>query len=386
MAYRNADRTARASASPETSRARTQTPPSSHWANILASLDEAVVVANTAERVTFLNPAAETLTGVSARKTRGRPLARLFPGDRWLVDMIRETLTTGHGRRRGEGVLTRAGHSPVAVTVTISPLLDAAGIAEGTVIVLHDISYRRTLEEASRHAERASSLEFLSMGLAHEIKNPLGAIKGAAQLLEHTAPAASVGEHTAVIVREVDRLARLLDELRDLTQPPPLEFAPVNLHKVLHTVVDLARQRPEWGATTLVAQFDPSLPDVRANEEKLVQVFLNLVINAVQAMDGTGVLTIVTRMITDYHVRKAFGTRGRFLSVEIADTGPGIDPANAANLFAPFFTTKPGGSGLGLAICQQIIVQHHGRISLHTGRRSGAVARVMLPVALSAQT
>jgi len=379
MTHRRADRPVRTSA-PAPARSRAF---NANWANILASLDDAVIVANTSERVTFINPAAENLTGASARKTRGRALDRLFPRDPWLIEMIRETFMTGHGRRRGEGTLTRMHQSPVAVAVTISPVLDATAAIEGTVIVLHDVSYRRDLEEASRHAERTANLEFLTTGLAHEIKNPLSAIKGAAQLLQHSTREPGVSEHTTIIVREVDRLARLIDELRVLTHPPPLEFTPVNVHKVLDTVVGLARQRPEWGDIALLTRFDPSLPEVQANENKLVQVFLNLVINALQAMDRRGTLTLTTRMITDYHVRGARGARDRFLAAEICDTGPGIPATHAASLFAPFFTTKPQGSGLGLAICQQIVVQHHGRISLHAGRRGGAIARIMLPVAVS---
>lgn len=356
------------------------------WANILASLDDAVVVADPAQQVTFVNQAAESLTGMSAGQIRGRHVNDLFPEDRWLTDMIRDALASVHGRRRTEGTISTSTQGAVPVAVTVSPILDAHGAVEGAVGVVRDIRYRKDLEELSRHADRLASLELLSAGLAHEIKNPLGAIKGAAQLLQRHAAASGEGraEPIAVIVREVDRLARLLDELDDLTQPAPLHFGPVNIHKVLHTVIELAHQRPEWSATVLHSQFDPSLPEIRANESKLVQVFLNLTINALQAMDGHGTLTISTRLVTDYHIRGARGLRGRFLSVDIEDTGPGIAAADAASIFAPFFTTKPSGSGLGLAICQQIVNQHDGRLWVRNRRRgTGALARVMLPVAVA---
>jgi two-component system nitrogen regulation sensor histidine kinase GlnL len=351
-------------------------------ANILASLDDAVIVTDTAERVTYINPAAEDLTGLSAAHARHRPLAALFPRDTWIVDMTRETLATATGRHRGEGTLAGSTVSPRAVTVAISPLVESGHAAEGTVLVVRDVSYRRTLEEATRQAERASSLEVLSTGLAHEIKNPLGAIKGAAQLLQQTndPKPETIREHMAVIVRETDRLTHLLDELRDLTHPPPVEFTAVNVHRVLHAVLDLARQNPEWRSTTVTCAFDPSLPDARANEAKLVQVFLNLILNGIQAMDGAGTLTISTRMVTEYHIRGARGGSARFLAVEIADTGPGLENRDSAELFAPYFTTKPRGSGLGLTISEQIVAQHGGRISLRAGRRSGTVARVLLPV------
>ena len=385
MVYGRAPRTRRARGTRALPAAFPRSQSDVNWGDILASLDDAVIVSDTAERVTFLNPAAEGLTGLSVAQIRGQPLAQLFPADPWLVEMARRTLETGHGCRRGEGVLLGSSQSPAGVTAATSPVFGNAGCVEGTVLVVHDVSYLKDLEEASRHADRAASLELLSTGLAHEIKNPLGAIKGAAQLLQQTPHAAgkTVREHTSVIVREVDRLTRLLDELRDLTRPPPLVFEHVNVHKVLNTVLDLARQRPEWRQTELVPQFDPSLPDIHANESKLVQVFLNLVINAVQAMGGEGTLTISTRVVTDFHVREERGTREQLLSVDVEDTGPGIAPGYLESLFAPFFTTRPGGSGLGLAICQQIVTQHGGRIWVRNRRQGGAVARVMLPVAVT---
>jgi two-component system nitrogen regulation sensor histidine kinase GlnL len=353
------------------------------WPNVLASLDEAIVIADTAERITFVNQAAETLTGTSAAQVKGRPLVAVFPRDGWLVAMVVEAVRSGAERVRAEGTLA-SGTASVPVTVTISPILDAAGLLEGAAIVLHDLRHRKDLEEVSRYADRTAALELLTAGLAHEIKNPLGAIRGAAQLLQHQAGAdgARVLEHTDVIVREVDRLSRLLDELRALAQPPPLHLEPVNIHKVLHAVLEIARKSPTWQTTAFEAQFDPSLPEVWGDEQKLVQVFLNLVTNALHAMGGSGTLSISTRMVTDYHVRPARGGRGRFLAVVIEDTGPGIGAGDPANLFAPFFTTKPGGSGLGLAICQQIVTQHNGRIWLRNRRGGpGAAARVLLPLA-----
>ncbi len=352
------------------------------WANILASLDEAIVSADTAQRIIFVNQAAETLTGTSAAQAKGRPLAQVFPDDGWLVAMVRETLRSGSERLRAEGVLS--GAAPIPVAVTVSPILDAAGLVEGAAIVLHDLRHRKDLDELSRHADRTAALELLTAGLAHEIKNPLGAIRGAAQLLQRNTDIQgdALHEHTDVIVREVDRLSHLLDELRALAQPPPVHLEPVNIHKVLHTVLELARKSPDWRTTAFEAQFDPSLPEVWGNEQKLVQVFLNLVTNALHAMGSVGKLSISTRMVTDYHIRPARGGRGRFLAVVIEDTGPGIGAGDPANLFAPFFTTKPGGSGLGLAICQQIVTQHDGRIWLRNRRSGpGAAARVLLPLA-----
>ena len=354
-----------------------------NWANVLASFADAVLVVDIGSIVTFVNQAGESLTGISASQARGRALQDLLAGDVWLLAMVQETLALGHGHRRGEGLLS-VFDATIPVAATVSPLFDAVGTLEGATLLLRDLRARRNLEELGRYAERSSGLELLSAGLAHEIKNPLGAIKGVAQLLVRTPSARDDGlrEHVEIIVREVDRLAHLLDELRDLSQPAPLRAEAVNIHRVLKAVLDLARQSPDWKATRLALRFDPSLPDVLGDEGKLVQVFLNLVINAVQAMNGTGTLGISTRMVTDYHVRGIRSARGRFLSVDVEDTGPGLGTSDPGHLFAPFFTTKPGGSGLGLAVCQQIVGQHAGHIWLRDRRRAtGAVAQVMLPLA-----
>jgi len=354
-----------------------------NWANVLASFADAVIVVDLACGVTFVNQAGESLVGVSASQVRGRSLQELLAGDVWLLAMVQETLALGHGHRRGEGLLSVL-DATIPIAATVSPLFDAVGTLEGATLLLRNLRARRNLEELGRYADRSSGLELLSAGLAHEIKNPLGAIKGAAQLLVRnpTVHADTLREHVRIIVREVDRLARLLDELRDLSQPASLRSEAVNIHRVLKAVLDLARQTPEWKATRLALGFDPSLPDVLGDEGKLVQVFLNLVINAVQAMNGNGTLAISTRMVTDYHVRGTRSARGRFLSVDIEDTGPGLGASDPGHLFAPFFTTKAGGSGLGLAVCQQIVGQHAGHIWLRDRRRgSGAVAQVMLPLA-----
>ncbi len=184
---------------------------------------------------------------------------------------------------------------------------------------------------------------------------------------------------TDLIVHEVERLAGLVDQLRDLGSPPPLRLEAVNIHRVLTDVLDLERKAPEWGAVTLVTEFDPSLPPVVGDPALLHQVFLNLVKNAVQAMRGRGTLTIGTRMDAGYRVLRPFG-RTKILTVTIADTGPGIPESDRERLFAPFFTTKPGGTGLGLALCQRIMTQHGGGIVHEDPPDGGTRFRVTLLV------
>jgi two-component system nitrogen regulation sensor histidine kinase GlnL len=357
--------------------ARTQAP----WADVLASIGDAVVVLDADGRVLELNPAAEQLAGVSAPQTVGQPLATLLgarSGNGWIVDLVRATLTQGVARRRSEGTLARR-EGEVAVAVACTPIYDTGGGRGGAVLVLHDLSLQHTLEATTRRAERLAALGTVSAGLAHEIRNPLGGIKGAAQLLRNALTDPQLIHCTDIIINEVERLDGLVEQLRELSARPRLSLEAVNIHRVLNEVVALQRRAPAWGGVVLRVEFDPSLPAVLGDRAQLTQVFLNLVKNAVEAMDGTGTLQISTRIETRFHIRQASGRR-HFLSVFVDDTGPGIPEAALPDLFAPFFTTKPRGTGLGLAICHRIVSEHGGTIAYEPRPAGGARFRVTLPV------
>jgi two-component system nitrogen regulation sensor histidine kinase GlnL len=177
----------------------------------------------------------------------------------------------------------------------------------------------------------------------------------------------------------VDRLDGLVEQLRSLGTPPRLQLAPQNIHRILNDVLSLQRQAPEWGSTSLRIEFDPSLPAVLGDRAQLTQVFLNLVKNAVEALGGQGELTVVTRIETRYHVRRR-SHRNQFLSVTIADDGPGVPEQAQSHLFSPFFTTKPRGTGLGLTVCHRIVSEHGGIIAHEPRPGGGARFRVTLPV------
>jgi two-component system nitrogen regulation sensor histidine kinase GlnL len=237
---------------------------------------------------------------------------------------------------------------------------------------------QRSIGDTADRGSRVGSLAAVAAGLAHEIKNPLGGIKGAAQLLaEELAGHANVARFTTLITREVDRVSALLEELLELTRPPRLRLAAVNVHRVLNDVLVL-QQTAAKVAVRLV--FDPSLPDIWADEAQLRQVFLNLVKNAIEAMDDGGTLTVTTRIETDFHVRHGGRDRGQFLSVDVEDTGPGIPLEDCERIFTPFFTTKTSGTGLGLAVTERLVTQHGGTIRVESELGRGTRVRVRLPV------
>jgi two-component system nitrogen regulation sensor histidine kinase GlnL len=350
------------------------------WSDVLASISDGIIVVDAQGVVGDLNPAAELLTGTPASQAVGLDVAKAFarPTHGWVVELVAATLRHSVTHRRTEETLHRTGHD-VVVSAACAPILDASGTPRGAVVVLHDHTLQHTIESANRHAERLTSLANVAAGLAHEIRNPLGGIKGAAQLLRAGLSDPEQRRCTDLIIREVERLAGLVDQLRDLGSPPPLTTRPINIHRVLNDVVELERQAPEWGTIGIVTEFDPSLPPVLGDRPQLLQVFLNLVKNAAEALEGTGTITLATRMDSTYRVRRGAEPE-HFLAVTVSDTGPGVPEADRAHLFAPFFTTKHRGTGLGLALCQRIVTQHGGAIVYDPPSRGGARFRVTLPV------
>src|SRR5438128_491308 len=202
---------------------------------------------------------ARPLRGESARRPGRSQLARRPRRER---TEERGTLREGAARRHGEGILvSRSGEAPVSAAC--APVFDGDGGLSGVVLVLHDLSLQRTLEATASRADRLAALGTVALGLAHEIKNPLGGIKGAAQLLRSAVTDPDLVRCTEIIVREVERLDGLVEQLRELSVPPQLQLEPVNIHRVLNTVLSLERQAPDWGAIALRTVFDPSLPPVR---------------------------------------------------------------------------------------------------------------------------
>jgi len=345
---------------------------------VLASLEDGVVVVNGGGRVSDLNPAAEQMLGVSAIQAAGIPVEELFRMSPWLGQAVRGTLEAGVARRRSEGPLFSHGRE-TPVRAACAPLFDEElGAVRGAVLVLNDLSMQRTLEAATRRADRLAALGAVAHGLAHEIRNPLGGIKGAAQLLRGQLVDPDMIRCTDVIVREVERLDGLVEQLRELGTPPRLQLGPLNIHRVLNDVLALQKQAPSWGGVTLHTAFDPSLPPVRGDRAQLTQVFLNLVKNGLEALGGGGELHISTRLDTRFHLRR--GTeRAYFIVVSVEDGGPGVPEADQPHLFTPFFTTKRTGTGLGLAVCHRIVSEHGGTIVYEPRTAGGACFRVTLP-------
>jgi two-component system nitrogen regulation sensor histidine kinase GlnL len=249
------------------------------------------------------------------------------------------------------------------------------------VLFLRDRTIQKRLEELVAERERLSAFGHIAAGIAHEVKNPLGGIRGAAELLASRADDARTKETAELIVREVGRIAALVDDLMVFARGDEMNRTPVNIHRVLDDVIELLQMDPSARAVRVKRAFDPSIPELLADDSRLTQVFLNLTQNAVQAMGPRGgALTIRTRLSLA-HLLPATGEDSvPALCVTISDTGPGMAPEVLAELATPFFTTRQGGTGLGLAISRHWVTRHGGTLRIESTPGEGTSVHVTLPL------
>ena len=354
---------------------------SEYYANVIDSVGDGVIVLDQQGTITLINPAAEEITGISRRQGQGHHFNGIFAGVKILLEMVSKTAATGMTISDYENIaLAKASHL-TPVSATTSPLLKDNGEQTGTILILRDLSNIRELERAVRQADRLSTLGTLAAGLAHEIKNPLGGIKGAAQLLERELPDGSeLCEYTGIMLKEVQRVNKIVEELLELASPRPLKPSKVNLHKTLGDILILQKRAVGKKSINFLQQFDPSIPPLLGDEALLIQLFLNLIKNAVEAVKEIGVIRVTSRVVADYSMTQKGERRSRMVAIEISDDGPGINKDDMEHLFTPFFTTKPNGTGLGLAICQKIVSEHRGMIKVDSDPTKGTTFTVMLPL------
>ena len=351
---------------------------------VLAGLPDAVIAVDDDVRVVFWNAAAEVLVERSARRAEGRLLKELFAPDASLVRRLSETLATGESRSEAEGAIERPDHRQVPVSIVTAPLFDRDGRVEAAVAVVRDLSRIRQLEAEVRRGETLAAAGRMAVGLAHEVRNPLGAIRGAVQLLgRELGPQSPLHEYTRVLLGEVDRVNRIIEMLLNLAKPAPIRPAPLNLHQVLERIALLSEETARERRVSILRRYDPSLPPILGDEDRLVQVFHNLIRNAIEAMADGGQLTLTTRVSLNTLFGKVDLGAGQrtMVEVQVIDEGTGIPADVRARIFDPFFTTKERGLGLGLAICHQVLEQHRGAIQVESAEGRGTVVTCFLPIA-----
>ena len=342
----------------------------------LASLPQAVILLDPAQRLALANPAAEALLGQSLRRLHGRLLSEVLRFDEQrLAERLGEHDAQLSARATGIEVL---GQGVRRVDITLAPVIDQPG---WQVLTLHDIGGA----EAMRDTQSSGEDNFLRAPevLAHEIKNPLAGIRGAAQLLGRKLKGKDLAL-TGLIADEVDRIAKLIDQMQTLSRRTATELQPCNLHEAIRrarAVIEASGKSP-----AIAEEFDPSLPAVLGNVDALVQVLINLFANAAEALSANPAPRIVvrTRFASGLQLhRTSDGSAVRLpIELRVSDNGPGIEAGLRDHIFEPFVSSKKSGQGLGLALVRRLVSDMNGRVSYDREEPGGWTHfRVHLPIA-----
>ncbi len=350
------------------------------YEDIVENLAEGVVGVDVSMNVNIFNQSAEKMTGTSRALVIGKPAHEVFRRDARLAEMMEKTLNEGRlFAEYDEKLHNRFSAQPMSVSFTTSQVFDSDGEVSGAVGLIKDLSGIKSLEAGSLRKERLAYIGTFAANLAHEIKNPLSGLRGAAQLLSRKVSDESLSDYTRVIMNEADRLNNILEGMLDFARPARLNPRGLNIHKALDSVILLLEEGAGPGMFT--KDYDPSLPDVWGDESQLTQVFLNLVKNAREAIGPKGRVSVNTRVITEFHLVGGGPGAGKMAAIEIKDDGCGIKEEDLEKIFTPFFTTKARGSGLGMAISLKIIKEHNGFLRIDSTPGEGTTVAVFLPLA-----
>jgi len=329
-------------------------------------------------RIAFANAAAAELFGLGQRAMRGLELAEIWGAKSVAQALVARVCKEGAALSEDSLNVPRPDGTTVRVSLDATPL--ETGYGGGVAIVLRDRTIAERLDRQVSRRDGARSFGAMAAMLAHEVRNPLSGIRGAAQLL---APSLDVGgrEMTEMICQEVDRIVAVLNTVETLASGSAIETAPQNIHEILDYVCNIASAGVAHGRH-IVREYDPSLPPVDGDRALLIQAFFNLVKNAAEATETIGgEIRIVTRFESGLIHRRPDGGRNRIpIVVSITDDGSGIADNVREHLFDPFMTTKPHGRGLGLALVGRIVADHDGAIDIRSEPRR-TTFEIMLPVA-----
>ncbi|AZN38054.1 two-component system sensor histidine kinase AtoS [Iodobacter ciconiae] len=335
---------------------------------ILESTVDGVITVDINGAITTMNPAAQCITGCDPDKVLGKPYQTIIDDQNFKSPLL-DTLRSGVEHISVEIDFPVSGNI-CKLSSSSSLLKNSHGETIGAVVIFKDLTEQKEMQRIVQQAERLAAIGELMAGVAHEIRNPLTAVRGFVQYLQKDTSKAEKDEFIVIILKEVDSINKVIQQLLDFSRPPKNFFSATSLNQLVHDTLILIKSSNSSSTIRFVLNLDESLKDIYLDREMIKQVLLNLLINAVQAIDNGGTITIVSALSKD----------GLYQRIKIWDTGHGIDEKLKSKIFSPFFTTKPSGTGLGLAIAHKIIASHNGSITIENHEEGGAVVTITLPM------
>ncbi len=343
------------------------------YKRILDNLNTAILLFDSELMLTYINPTGEILLADSSHHLVGQSADELFKySDPSLLINVKQSLLMAEPLVDRALTLNRISHN-VTINFSATPLLVNEQVSE-ILIEFQQIDNHLRISKEEQLLTQQNTARLLVRGLAHEIKNPLGGLRGAAQLLDMELNDPELKEYTQIIIDESDRLQVLMDRMLGPNKLPNKNT--LNIHEVLERVRQLV-QVESPGGLIIENDYDPSIPDVYADKDQLIQAILNIARNALQAMEGKGRIIFKTRIYRHMNV----GHKHYKLAVkcDIIDNGPGIDPNMMSQIFYPMITGRAEGTGLGLSIAQALITQNNGMIECNS-EAGNTVFSVLLPM------
>jgi two-component system nitrogen regulation sensor histidine kinase GlnL len=347
--------------------------PAPEMRRLLENMATAVILVRDDLCVEFMNPAAEMLLEVSAQRANGAPLSELMRDTGGCEGAVRQAIRDYHPISERERELALHSDRVVTVDCMVTPIIEP-GAQDQALLELVPIDRALRISREEQLISQQMATQALLRGLAHEVKNPLGGLRGAAQLLERELAHEELKEYTRIIIGEADRLRNLVNRMLGPKRAP--EKTLINLHEITEHIRQLIEVDCPTGVSVLT-DYDPSIPQVTADRDQIIQVVLNIARNAVQAVGDAGNVQLRTRVERQFTIGH---TRHRLVAVvEVFDDGPGIPKDLQSQIFYPMVSGRPEGTGLGLSIAQSIVNQHGGIIELRS-RPGETVFRVLIPL------
>jgi PAS domain S-box-containing protein len=344
--------------------------------SIIQSIGSGIIITEMNDTITYINRAGERMLGYSKKELLGKPFS-IF-GLKEKQSVIPSFLNNPDDLdTRKEGWMKRKDHTEFPVGFTVNNHLSVRGEKIGKIVVFRDLTNVYKIQEEILRMDRLVSLGKLASGIAHELRNPLAGIKTTAQALgEEMSGDDSRREYLNRITKEIDRLNDLLKTFFSFAKPQSLNLVHCHIKDIINEIIPFLIKEIADKGIRFIETYHPQLPKIQVDKTQIHQVFLNLFLNAIQAMPNGGELKIEASPILSTSVE---GFKQNFIKVVISDTGRGIPPHIVQKIFDPFFTTKPKGIGLGLSITYQIIKKHGGTVKVESQWEKGTSFIINLP-------